>query len=42
MCIRDRDEIKKAEKEFQDIVDNAIKQVDAMIEAKEKEILQVN
>lgn len=36
------DEIKKAEKEFQDIVDNAIKQVDAMIEAKEKEILQVN
>ncbi|MDI6833050.1 MAG: ribosome recycling factor [Bacteroidales bacterium] len=35
------DEIKKSEKEFQDIVDNAMKQIDSLIELKEKEILQI-
>lgn len=35
------DEIKKSEKEFQDIVDNAMKQIDNLIELKEKEILQI-
>lgn len=35
------DEIKKSEKEFQDIVDNAMKQIDTLIELKEKEILQI-
>ena len=35
------DEIKKSEKEFQDIVDNVMKQIDSLIELKEKEILQI-
>ncbi|HQJ58676.1 MAG TPA: ribosome-recycling factor, partial [Bacteroidales bacterium] len=35
------DEIKKSEKEFQDIVDNTMKQIDNLIELKEKEILQI-
>ena len=35
------DEIKKSEKGFQDIVDNAMKQIDSLIELKEKEILQI-
>ncbi len=35
------DEIKKGEKEFQDIVDNAMKQIDDLIKLKEKEILQI-
>jgi ribosome recycling factor len=35
------DEIKKSEKEFQDLVDNAMKQIDSLIELKEKEILQI-
>ncbi|HOJ24242.1 MAG TPA: ribosome recycling factor [Bacteroidales bacterium] len=35
------DEIKKSEKEFQDLVDNTMKQIDNLIELKEKEILQI-